>query len=271
MYRPACFARLAPEVMQVFSRAFGTDTDGGDGPTAHRAGKAAKATAGSTVDAAEATEGPFAASPPEHESPLPSWGDAGIDFDDDADADFAQRDVIEVSQEGAGGAVGAELKGDAPALAFDDVHRSSPLGEPQSLFRGMDEVEEGEDEGTSIRGHSRDGFTARTKIVLEHLQDRFAPTPGSKRRHPSSSSSALTLGIESLALDSLVAGKSRLEACRWFFEALVLRNKGFVDLEQAEPYGQVTIRPLQKLMEGEGVPGTSVRPSPVSEFAPTQA
>lgn len=64
-----------------------------------------------------------------------------------------------------------------------------------------------------------DGFTARTQSVLKKMRER-----GTR-----------------VSLNDLVEHKSRLEACRWFFESLVLRNKGYVDLEQKEPYGDVEI------------------------------
>ena len=64
-----------------------------------------------------------------------------------------------------------------------------------------------------------DGFTARTQSVLKKMRER-----GTR-----------------VSLNELVEHKSRLEACRWFFESLVLRNKGYVDLEQRAPYGDVEI------------------------------
>jgi hypothetical protein len=64
-----------------------------------------------------------------------------------------------------------------------------------------------------------DGFTARTQSVLKQMRER-----GTR-----------------VSLNELVENKTRLEACRWFFESLVLRNKGYVDLEQAKPYGDIEI------------------------------
>lgn len=64
-----------------------------------------------------------------------------------------------------------------------------------------------------------DGFTARTQSVLKQMRERG----------------------NTVSLNALVEDKSRLEACRWFFESLVLRNKGYVDLEQREPYGDIEI------------------------------
>ncbi len=67
-----------------------------------------------------------------------------------------------------------------------------------------------------------DGFTARTQSVLKQMRERG----------------------KTVSLNDLVENKTRLEACRWFFESLVLRNKGYVDLEQREPYGDIEIAML---------------------------
>lgn len=82
---------------------------------------------------------------------------------------------------------------------------------------------------------TRDGFTARTEAVLKQIKSRAEASPGDKRPHEASSST------KRVSLNSIVQGKSRLEACRWFFESLVLRNKGHVDLEQSTPYGDINI------------------------------
>lgn len=34
-----------------------------------------------------------------------------------------------------------------------------------------------------------------------------------------------------------------LDACRWFYEVLVLSNKGLVNLQQDESYGDISVRP----------------------------
>jgi hypothetical protein len=73
--------------------------------------------------------------------------------------------------------------------------------------------------GASGSAMPADGFTARTQSVLKQMRERG----------------------KTVSLNELVENKSRLEACRWFFESLVLRNKGYVDLEQREPYGDIEI------------------------------
>ena len=90
-----------------------------------------------------------------------------------------------------------------------------------------------------------DGFTARTRLVLSHLQKKFAPVPGKKRRNP------VTGGGEpdaELGLHSLLEGKERLDASRWFYQMLVLRGQGWIDMCQEEAYGDIVIKPRDKLM-----------------------
>jgi hypothetical protein len=41
----------------------------------------------------------------------------------------------------------------------------------------------------------------------------------------------------------LTQGHGRLDACRWFYEMLVLGNKGLVGLQQQEAYGDMLITP----------------------------
>lgn len=51
-----------------------------------------------------------------------------------------------------------------------------------------------------------------------------------------------------VSLDGLVAGKSRADAARYFYQTLVLSTHGYVSLEQAQPYGDVLIKPMDKLL-----------------------
>lgn len=102
--------------------------------------------------------------------------------------------------------------GGAPDEYFED-----PLG-PMALTPARDSPQPGVEDPAL----PADGFTARTQSVLKQMRER-----GTK-----------------VSLNELVENKSRLEACRWFFESLVLRNKGYVDLEQHEPYGDIEIAML---------------------------
>ena len=71
----------------------------------------------------------------------------------------------------------------------------------------------------------------RTKGVLGYLQGRFAeqrPRVGSPRPQ--------------LGAYALLAGQTSREAARFFFECLLLNNKGFVTLHQREPFGELFLQ-----------------------------
>ena len=291
MYRPACCDRLAPDLLAIFNRALGVSANGKH-TLAHSRRGGANANANAAAAAVgEEPEGPFAASPNRLRgadrfgddgagpafgggdmSPGQSWGD----FDDGgaggSDGYYPEPDHIEDFPEdgraeegpsafGGGGTVamsdGRNGSGPIP-LDLNTVPRDGSMGGGVSLG-GFGDAEFSEGGAAAMsggesggRGLAADGFTTRTKVVLDHLTQRFmAPASGSKRRLNGASSGKVP-AVESLALDGLVAGRPRLEACRWFFEALVLRNKGFVDLKQDEPYGEIHITPLAKLIEGQG-------------------
>jgi cohesin complex subunit SCC1 len=94
-------------------------------------------------------------------------------------------------------------------------------------------------------------FTTRTRLVLSQLQQALgagssqlpAPSGGSKRRRLQPSPEP-HLGAAAVSADELLQRKSRMDASRWFFELLVLRNKGYVDLQQQQAYGDLMVAML---------------------------
>ena len=46
-------------------------------------------------------------------------------------------------------------------------------------------------------------------------------------------------------------GKSKADACRWFFEVRVLKTRNYVELEQPKPYGDISIRPTSRLLAAQ--------------------
>lgn len=46
-----------------------------------------------------------------------------------------------------------------------------------------------------------------------------------------------------LGFNDITAGKSRLDACRWFYELMVLTDRGIVESTQQEAYGDITVVP----------------------------
>jgi hypothetical protein len=122
-------------------------------------------------------------------------------------------------------------------------------------------------------------FTARTRLVVRHLQHAAAtaaggyasaataagmtPSIGSKRRISAAAAglaggAAAAAGKDGvgaaeggaaaglgpvLSFEGISAGHNRLDACRWFYEMLVLSNKGLVTLHQDESYGDISVTP----------------------------
>lgn len=81
------------------------------------------------------------------------------------------------------------------------------------------------------------GWSSRTRAVANYLQRLFVKQGGNTRR--------------TLAMDNLLAGKTRKEASRMFFEALVLKTKDYIDVEQAHPFDNISLRPQMELMKSE--------------------
>lgn len=91
------------------------------------------------------------------------------------------------------------------------------------------------------------GITERTRMALFQLQKNFAGSAGSKRRHPSTGGA--DAAIKSLSLNEMMDDKkTRLEACRLFYQMLVLQGQGFVEMEQEEAYGDISIKARDKLL-----------------------
>ena len=83
--------------------------------------------------------------------------------------------------------------------------------------------------------------------MLDHLQAAWAPAAGSKRRRAGSAAGA---AAAPLSLDALVSGRARLDAARWFFELLVLKGRGLVDLQQPAEFGDIEVLPTASLAAG---------------------
>ena len=52
----------------------------------------------------------------------------------------------------------------------------------------------------------------------------------------------------------LAGGKSRKEGARAFFELLVLKSHGYIDVDQPEPYQAISVAPKAKLVEAAQPP-----------------
>ncbi|KAI4302075.1 hypothetical protein L6164_035292 [Bauhinia variegata] len=107
---------------------------------------------------------------------------------------------------------------------------------------GDDEIIEEDDnddhvpcaEGTHFESS---GWSSRTRAVAKYLQALF----DKEDLH----------GRKNLPLDNILAGKTRKEASRMFFETLVLKTRDYVHVEQPKPFANITIKPQVKLMKSD--------------------
>ena len=245
LYRPACFQCLAPELLKVFERTAGVSK----GPSTERKEPKKKDISISPSAQMGALEkdvytdiqpleeqDEFLPSGALEDNEFPDWGEAGDDFDDDIGYDPIEASQgVDQSVRKLGFAQGTPT---LDVVSADGTVLSSRENVPEEVAAGTHALS------------ARDGFTHRTRRVLDHLQSRFNPKTGDKRSRDDGQPSS-----KALSLDDLVEGKSRLDACRWFFESLVLRNKGFLDLEQNQPYGDILLKPLPKIINNNGLDG----------------
>jgi hypothetical protein len=175
---------------------------------------------------------------------------------------------------GGGGDDGADDKENAQGLPGSAGKGAGRMAWPADAEKLAEQ--EGGAEGEAADG----GFTNRTRLVVRHLQRAAAAagggggggggsaagTPrggaaaaGSKRRF-SAAALAPPLGAEGadkaagggsgaaaggpvLSFNRLTEGHGRLDACRWFYEVLVLTNRGLVGVQQEASYGDIRVTP----------------------------
>ncbi|CAN6806073.1 unnamed protein product [Brassica oleracea] len=95
------------------------------------------------------------------------------------------------------------------------------------------EEDEGMEEGDETRLLENSGWSSRTRAVAKYLQRIFDKEAEN--------------GKSVVVADKLLAGKTRKEASRMFFETLVLKTRDYIQVEQANPYESITIKPRPKL------------------------
>ncbi|XP_047324860.1 sister chromatid cohesion 1 protein 4-like [Impatiens glandulifera] len=81
------------------------------------------------------------------------------------------------------------------------------------------------------------GWSSRTRAVAKYLQTAF-----DKESYQ---------GRKVLAMDNLLVGRTRKEASRMFFEALVLKTKDFIQVEQGVAFNNINITARGKLMKSD--------------------
>ncbi|KAJ4957873.1 hypothetical protein NE237_024984 [Protea cynaroides] len=79
------------------------------------------------------------------------------------------------------------------------------------------------------------GWSTRTRAVARYLQTLFENDAGHQRKF--------------VHMDNLLAGKTKKEAARMFFESLVLKTKDYIHVEQENAFANINIKPRGKLMK----------------------
>ncbi|KAG2333815.1 hypothetical protein Bca52824_004995 [Brassica carinata] len=95
------------------------------------------------------------------------------------------------------------------------------------------EEDDGMQEGDETRLLENSGWSSRTRAVAKYLQTIFDKEADN--------------GKSVVVADKLLAGKTRKEASRMFFETLVLKTRDYIQVEQVKPYESITIKPRPKL------------------------
>ncbi|GER33286.1 sister chromatid cohesion 1 protein [Striga asiatica] len=85
------------------------------------------------------------------------------------------------------------------------------------------------------QGEGKCTYSARTRVVGSYLTKIFL----SKRKHEK----------QVLNLSQLLARKTKRESSRLFYEMLVLKTQGCIDVEQEKPYGDILVRETCKLKQ----------------------
>ncbi|XP_074588162.1 sister chromatid cohesion 1 protein 4-like isoform X2 [Curcuma longa] len=128
------------------------------------------------------------------------------------------------------------------ATAKDYSDFCSTIEDDDTEFLNVDDEADYHEEGDDVP-HPEDasldnsGWSSRTRGVGRYLKKVFDEESGHGRK--------------SVAMDLLVARKSRREASRMFFETLVLKTKDYIHVEQENSSGFITILPRPKLLKSE--------------------
>ncbi|CAN8236229.1 unnamed protein product [Cochlearia groenlandica] len=126
------------------------------------------------------------------------------------------------------------------ALVEEPTSRDGLMRDNDVRFLNVDDDEVDEDHedddmqyGDETRLLENSGWSSRTRAVANYLQTLFDKEAEN--------------GKNVLVADKLLAGKTRKEASRMFFETLVLKTRDYIQVEQAKPYDSIIVKPRPKL------------------------
>ncbi|PKA54729.1 Sister chromatid cohesion 1 protein 3 [Apostasia shenzhenica] len=118
--------------------------------------------------------------------------------------------------------------------AIDDNYTGFLNVDDEEVF---DEGENEEPESEAAQSLENNGWSVRSRGVARYLKILFDEESGH--------------GIKDVSVDRLLAGKTRKEASRMFFETLVLKTRDYIQVEQELAYECISIKPRAKLLKSE--------------------
>lgn len=169
-----------------------------------------------------------------------STGDKGSELDPMVGTDFGTRSLPTPDFSMSAGTFGSDLE--TPATFMEDQLgvENTGLSDIPELVNSAEELNFLEADDMTPTGGSPgtqdvSTLSIRTRAVAQYLQNHSPINPISE--DPSME----------LSLNKILEGKTRKIAARMFFETLVLKNYGLVDVQQEEPYGDITLKMTPKL------------------------
>ncbi|XP_056176688.1 sister chromatid cohesion 1 protein 2 isoform X3 [Syzygium oleosum] len=142
---------------------------------------------------------------------------------------------------------------ESPNVSTPDGTKPEKSNEIASLGQDVPMVEDQDlgfslmnEELSSSAGHNHDecesGWTGRTRIVARHLQ-RISNKQSKSGEE------------DVLLLLQVSQGKTKKESARLFYEILVLKSKGYIEVEQEKAYGDILLGRLPKWEQAFGADG----------------
>ncbi|KAE9621477.1 putative rad21/Rec8-like protein [Lupinus albus] len=112
-------------------------------------------------------------------------------------------------------------------FGLSDTHQLINSAETEDLsFLEADANTPSSSQGTSTGIN----LSARTRAVAQYLKNHSPITP------------IMEEPAEDLSLNKILKGKTRKLSARMFYEVLVLKNHGLIDVQQNEPYGDISLK-----------------------------
>ncbi|XP_075106668.1 sister chromatid cohesion 1 protein 2 isoform X1 [Nicotiana tabacum] len=120
-----------------------------------------------------------------------------------------------------------------PASSTESTKEGAPQMEVQELEMDLMDEEINSSEGDTSEKYN---FSLRTRKVARFLLENFLARKGKEK-------------VEVVNLSSLLKGKTKKQSSRVFYEILVLKSGGWIDVRQDDAYSSILLRELPRLKQ----------------------